>query len=142
MIKLKMIIETIEECQTGILTENAVRIDAPQSIDETMKKAAPVAVVLCVLMFATMFCKSFISKTVVCSPIFLLIGFCLGYILLLIHEWLHGIVYPKEACVTIGRLKGKILFVALASYPLKRKRFILMSLLPFHRTTILFNQNL
>ena len=33
--------------------------------------------------------------------------------------------------VTIGKIKGKISFVALASYPLKRSRFIIMCLLPF-----------
>lgn len=64
-------------------------------------------------------------------PPAVLAGFIIGFILLLVHEWLHAIVYPKEAKVTIGRLKGKLVFVALASYPLKRSRFILMCLLPF-----------
>ena len=49
----------------------------------------------------------------------------------MIHEWLHGIVYPRNALVTIGKITGKISFVALASYPLKRRRFIVMCLLPF-----------
>lgn len=49
----------------------------------------------------------------------------------MIHEWLHGIVYPRNAPVTIGKITGKISFVALASYPLKRRRFIVMCLLPF-----------
>ena len=65
MIKLKMSIEDINEYQTGILPENAVKIEIPQSIDEMMKKAAPIAVILCVLMFATMLCKTIVSKTVV-----------------------------------------------------------------------------
>ena len=131
MIKLKMSIEDINEYQTGILPENAVKIETPQSIDEMMKKAAPIAVILCVLMFATMLCKTIVNKTVVVSPIFIFVGFCIGFVLLVVHEWLHGIVYPKDASVTIGKIKGKITFVALASYPLKRSRFIVMSLLPF-----------
>lgn len=130
MIKFKMSIEDINEYQTGILPENAVKIET-QSIDEMMKKAAPIAVILCVLMFATMLCKTIVSKTVVVSPIFIFIGFCIGFVLLVVHEWLHGIVYPKGASVTIGKIKGKITFVALASCPLKRSRFIVMSLLPF-----------
>ena len=40
-------------------------------------------------------------------------------------------VYPRNALVTIGKITGKISFVALASYPLKRRRFIVMCLLPF-----------
>lgn len=131
MIKLKMSIEDINEYQTGILPENAVKIETPQSIDEMMKKAAPIAVILCVLMFATMLCKTIVYKTVVVSPIFIFIGFCIGFVFLMVHEWLHGIVYPKDALVTIGKIKGKISFVALASYPLKRSRFIIMCLLPF-----------
>lgn len=131
MIKLKMSIDDINEYQTGILPENAVKIETPQSIDEMMKKAAPICVILCALMFATMLCKTIVNKTVVVSPIFILLGFCIGFILLVVHEWLHGIVYPKRALVTIGKMKGKITFVALASYPLKRSRFIVMSLLPF-----------
>ena len=131
MIKLKMSIEDISEYQTGILPKNAVKIETPQSIEEMMKKAAPIAAVLCVLMFVTMLCKTVINKTVVISHVFILIGFCLGYICLVIHEWLHGIVYPRNALVTIGKITGKISFVALASYPLRRDRFILMCLLPF-----------
>ncbi|MFQ8811892.1 MAG: DUF3267 domain-containing protein [Gallintestinimicrobium sp.] len=131
MIKLKMSIEDISEYQTGILPKNAVKIETPQSIEEMMKKAAPIAAVLCVLMFVTMLCKTVMNKTVVISHVFILIGFCLGYICLVIHEWLHGIVYPRNALVTIGKITCKISFVALASYPLKRRRFIVMCLLPF-----------
>lgn len=126
-----MSIEDISEYQTGILPKNAVKIETPQSIEEMMKKAAPIAAVLCVLMFVTMLCKTVMNKTVVISHVFILIGFCLGYICLVIHEWLHGIVYPRNAPVTIGKITGKISFVALASYPLKRRRFIVMCLLPF-----------
>ena len=131
MIKLRMSIEDINEYQTGTLPKNAVKIETPQSIEEMMKKATPIAAILCVLMFVTMLSKTVMNKTVVISPIFVLIGSCLGFICLVIHEWLHGIVYPREAQVTIGKIKGKITFVALASYPLKRSRFIVMCLLPF-----------
>ena len=46
MIKLKMSIEDISEYQTGILPKSAVKIETPQSIEEMMKKAAPIAAVL------------------------------------------------------------------------------------------------
>ena len=131
MIKLMRTIDDIEKYQTGFLPENAVKIETPKSIDDMMKKASPIAVVLCLLLSITMFCKTIICKTVVVSPVFIPVGFAIGFGLLFVHEWLHGIVYPKEAEVTIGKIKGKITFVALASYPLKRQRFIMMGLLPF-----------
>ena len=43
-----------------------------------MKKAAPIAAVLCVLMFVTMLCKTVMNKTVVISHVFILIGFLPG----------------------------------------------------------------
>lgn len=60
-----------------------------------------------------------------------LVGAIIGYLLLIVHEWLHAIVYPRKANVTIGKLKGKIVFLALVSFPMKRNRFIIMCLLPF-----------
>ena len=131
MIKVRLSINDINEYQAGILPDNAVKIGTPQSMSQMMLKAAPIAGFLCVILFATMMCKSIISETIVISPIFIVVGFLSGFILLIVHEWLHGIVYPKNADVTIGKLKGKITFVALASYPLKRTRFIMMCLLPF-----------
>ncbi len=67
----------------------------------------------------------------VITPVAILVGVAIGFILLLVYELLHAIVYPKSALVTIGKMKGKLIFVALASYPLQRNRFILMCLLPF-----------
>ena len=131
MIKVRLSINDINKYQKGNLPDNAIKIETPESIDEMMKKSAPIAVILCMLLFATMLCKIILSGTVVISPLFILVGFIIGFVLLLGHEWLHGIVYPKEADVTIGRIKGKVTFVALASFPLKRLRFIVMCLLPF-----------
>ena len=64
----------------------------------------------------------------VIQPISVLAGVALGFLLMFVHEILHAVVYPKSAKVTIGNLKNKFLFVVLASYPLKRGRFILMCL--------------
>lgn len=131
MIKLIAQIENINEYQTGNLPENAERIETPQSMEAILKKTSPIAVILCIVMFITMFCKTILNHTVVINPVFVLIGFIMGGLLLIVHEWLHAIVYPKDAAVTIGKIKGKLIFVALASYPMKRNRFILMCLLPF-----------
>lgn len=82
-------------------------------------------------MFLTMFIKIFTSKVLVVFPPAVLSGALIGFLLLIIHEWLHAIAYPSVAKVSIGKLKGKMVWVALASFPLKRSRFIVMCLLPF-----------
>lgn len=130
MIKIKIGIDNLNEYQHGNLPLNAVKLKTPTT-DDIQKKSFPVAAVLCIIMFISVFCKTWISRTPVMKPIFIIIGVALGIALLLVHEFLHAVVYPENAVVTIGKLKNKLIFVALASYPLKRSRFVIMSLLPF-----------
>lgn len=131
MIKIKAIIEDIDKYQIGNLPKYAHKIETPKTTDEIMKKACPIAVMICVLLLIIMFIKTFVAKTPVVSPLMVIIGLIVGFGLLIVHELLHAVVYPKEASVTVGKLKGRLTFVALASYPFKRSRFILMCLFPF-----------
>lgn len=114
----------------GELPENAVRMRMPQNTGEMMVKALPFLTIPFVIVFVSMFVKTYVSKQVVFHPLFALLGFGSGFIALLLHEWLHAVVYPKKATVYIGIYPKAFAAVALASYPLKRKRFIGMSLLP------------
>lgn len=131
MIRFSAAIENAGDLQKGDLPAEAVKLRSPSSTGEMMLKAAPIAGVLSMILAATMFLKTFFNYMRVISPIALIFGVAVGYALLWVHELLHAVVYPKEASVTIGRLKGKLIFVALASYPLKRGRFVIMCLLPF-----------
>ena len=54
MIKIVWSIKDINKYQTGNLPDNAIKIETPKSVDELMKKALPIAVILCVLLFAAM----------------------------------------------------------------------------------------
>lgn len=130
MIKIKIGIDNLNEYQHGNLPLNAIKLKTPTT-DDIQKKSFPVAAVLCIIMFISVFCKTWISRTPVMKPVFIIIGVASGIALLLVHEFLHAVVYPKNAVVTIGKLKNKLIFVALASYPLKRSRFVIMCLLPF-----------
>lgn len=131
MIQINFSIDDTGEFQTGELSTGAVRIKTPRTTDEMMKKASPIAVLSCFFMTAAMFIKTVSAREVVFSPVSLIAGFLLGFCLIFVHELLHAAVYPEEAIVTVGKLKGKLTFVALASYPLKRSRFIIMCLVPF-----------
>ncbi len=131
MIKFRRSICDISEYQTGNLPTNAEKLDAPATTEDMMKKATPIAAALCVIMFLAMFIKTVTAHAMSIFPPAILAGVVIGFILLIVHEWLHAIVYPKAAEVTIGKLKGKMVFVALSSHPLKRSRFIWMCLLPF-----------
>lgn len=131
MIKFVKSIDDINKYQRGELPGNAQKLKAPASVGKMMKKSAPAAVILSAVMILAMFAKTYLSETRVVFPPAVLGGLLPGFLLLTAHELLHAAVYPKEAQVTVGKIKGKMIFVALASYPLKRSRFILMCLLPF-----------
>ncbi|MBQ9981313.1 MAG: DUF3267 domain-containing protein [Oscillospiraceae bacterium] len=131
MIKYRRTIDNINEYQCGELPLNAQKLEAPTTMEEMMKKSTPIAIVLLLVMVWAMFFKTYVNKSMVVFLPAVVVGMVFGFLLLIVHEWLHAIVYPKQAVVTIGKLKGKVLFVALASFPLKRSRFITMSLLPF-----------
>lgn len=131
MIVLKKCIENINDYQCGNLPQNAEKLKAPATPDDMMKKSAPIMAVICFVMAASIFTKNIINHGMVVFVPTVLCGCLIGVALAIVHEWLHGIVYPSEAEVTIGKLKGQMIFVALASYPLKRIRFVIMCLLPF-----------
>lgn len=131
MIVLKKCIENISEYQQGNLPPNAEKLKAPATPEEMMKKSAPIMAIMCFVMAVSVIAKNVISRSMTVFLPTVLAGCLIGVGLCIVHEWLHGIVYPREAEVTIGKLKGQMVFVALASYPLKRIRFVIMCLLPF-----------
>ena len=131
MIVLKKCIENISKYQQGDLPPNAEKFKTPATPDDMMKRSAPIMAVLCFAIAISVFAKNIISHSMTVFLPTVLAGCLIGVGLCIVHEWLHGIVYPREAKVTIGKLKGQMVFVALASYPLKRIRFVIMCLLPF-----------
>ena len=130
-IKWVGIIKDNREYEQGDLSENAVKLNVPQTIGETMSRAIPFIIPSVVLITISMIAKTLLCGERVISFGFLVIGILAGFLLFIVHELLHAIVYPKGATVYIGIMPGQFAAVALASYPLKRRRFILMCLLPY-----------
>lgn len=122
--------ENIKKYQKGELEKNAVKIKMPKSSSEQMIKALPFLIPVIIVMFLAMFIKTYIAKDMVVKGCAIFIGLIIGFVLLSVHELLHAIVYPKKANKYIGIVKP-FSAVALASYPLSKTRFIVMSLLPY-----------
>ena len=119
--------EKMKDYQVGELSKNAKKMNMPTTSKEMMIKALPFIIPALVILFLSVYFKSvefFLLR------LYIIIGVLLGFQALIIHELLHAIVYPKNANVYIGIAKP-ITFVALASYPLKKEKFILMCLLPY-----------
>ena len=119
--------EKMKDEQWVELSKNAKKMNMPTTSKEMMIKALPFIIPALVILFLSVYFKSgefFLLR------LYIIIGVLLGFLALIIHELLHAIVYPKNANVYIGIAKP-ITFVALASYPLKKEKFILMCLLPY-----------
>ncbi len=129
-IKWAGIIRDAAKLQCGELAPNAKKLEMPSTVNEMMLKALPFIIPPMVIMFVSMFLKTFLSGETVSFP-FIAVGAAVGFALMLAHEWLHAVAYPKGATVYIGIMPKQFAAVALASYPLSRTRFIVMSLLPF-----------
>lgn len=118
------------EYQKGDLDSKAKKMLLPVTMKEMMIKALPFAIIPFIIIFLSMFIKTFLAGQMIIVPIFFIIGFITGAAGLIAHEWLHAVVYPADAAVYIGFYPKSFAAVALASYPLKKQRYILMSLLP------------
>ncbi len=118
------------EYSKGQLPENARKLVMPASMEEMMLRALPFLAPLVVLICLSMLLKTILSGQVVIHPAYFTLGLLAGFAGLLLHEILHAVVYPSRATVYIGVYPRALAAVALASHPLSRGRFILMSLLP------------
>lgn len=120
----------IEKYQKGELNSKAIKMNMPETMDKMMVKAFPFAILALIIIFLAVDFKGRISNQIVVYKPYMFIGLLIGFFLAVIHELLHVIVYPKGVNTYIGIAKP-ITFVALASYPLKKGRFIIMCLLPY-----------
>ena len=130
-IKWVGVISSAAEYQRSELSQNAKKLEMPKSVSEMMLKAIPFLIPSLVIIFLSMFLKTFLSREPVVSFPFAALGFVVGFVLMLVHELLHAVVYPKGATVYIGIMPKQFAAVALASYPMSRVRFAVMSLLPY-----------
>lgn len=122
--------EDIKKYQKGELDKNVTKMKMPNTVGQVQVKSIPFIIIAMLIIFLTMFIKTYFAKSIVVNFPFIIIGFIIGFVLLFVHELLHAIVYPIKINKYIG-IVMPFTPVALASYPLSKKRFILMCLLPY-----------
>ncbi len=127
---LGIIKDDLGQYQQGNLPARAKKVDMPEDMDELMIKAIPFQLIAIVIITVSVFVKVSLTKEIPFSPVSVILGFVIGFLALIIHEILHAIVFPKEATVYVGIYPKSFGAVALSAYPLRKWRFVLMSLLP------------
>lgn len=130
-IKWAGVVQNTADYQSGILPATAIKLEMPDTMGEMMLKAIPFLIPSVVIIVFSVFFKTLSAGQPVIAPLYVILGFLLSFFVgLPVHELLHAIVYPKTATVYIGIMPKQFTAVALASYPISRNRFALMSLLP------------
>lgn len=126
----KGIIKDENNFPTADIPENAKKLDTEEDMRKMQIKALPFMIPSVLICFICMFVKTFISKENVINIGFLFLGVVIGILLLFVHELLHAIAFPKNAIVYIGIVPKSFTVVALSSSPVKRNRYIFLSILP------------
>jgi len=130
-IKWAGVIQNTAAYQHSVLPETAKKLAMPDTMEKMMVKAIPFLFPSVAIIAFSVFFKTLSAGQPVIAPLYVAAGVLLSFFVgLPLHELLHAIVYPKGATVYIGVMPRQLTAVALASYPLCRSRFILMSLLP------------
>ena len=126
----KGIIKSENDFPTADIPKNAKRLDSEEDMKKMQIKALPFMIPSILICFICMFVKTFIAKEKVINVGFLFLGVIIGFLLILVHELLHAIAFPKNATVYIGVMPKSFTAVALSSSSVKRNRFIFLSILP------------
>lgn len=109
------------------LPRNSIRINIP---DNNMQKSFLFAIPFIIIVLLVLHLKELVYKEFPIDRPYAALGMGLGILFCVVHEFLHAIVYPRNYKAYIGIIPKKIMFYMSCSAPLKRGRFVLMSLMP------------
>lgn len=126
----KGIIRSEDEFPVADIPKKAKKLDSEEDMKKMQIKALPFIIPSIFICFICMFVKTFLASEKVIHIGYLFIGVIIGFLLIIVHELLHAIAFPKEATVYIGIMPKSLTAVALSSSPVKRNRFIFLSILP------------
>lgn len=110
------------------LPKNAKLLQRPA---DPVRGSTPYMILPGILCFAAVFVKARLAGTFLFDPWYAPLAFLVGFLVAMpLHEWLHGICYPREAVVYIGLCLKRLRAYAVCFYPISKRRFILISLAP------------
>lgn len=126
----KGIIKDEGEFPSANIPKNAIRLDSEEDMKKMQIKALPFMIPSILLCFISMFIKIFLAGEKVFNIGFLFVGLVIGFLLIVVHELIHAMFFPKDAIVYIGIVPKSFTAVCLSSSPVKRNRYIFLSLAP------------
>jgi hypothetical protein len=109
------------------LPENAVKMEQDEHYLWASLKYAVLPMIFC---FLLLFLKRWAIQDFPMDRGFIFLGILLGLVLIPLHEGLHAVCFPKNATVYMGLCPKKFAAFTVCHFPIAKRRFIVMSLLP------------
>ena len=115
----------------GNLPKNAVPFEEPDNPADLSKAATWYIIPVFLVIFAVYGIKCLLCARIL-SPLDILhpAGVLLSFLVILPHDLLHGICFPKDAVVELWISPKNLMAFVVGTAPMSRRRFIFMSLLP------------
>ena len=114
----------------GELPEEAVQFKEPDSPAKLNLIAALFIIPVMVLVGIVLFLKQQMGLLGNMPDVFNLTGVLLAFLMIIPHEIIHALSFPQEAEVHLWYSLKDVMFFVHSTYPLSKKRFIVMASLP------------
>lgn len=129
-LKWKGIYKSKDQLPVGDLPSHAVKFKEPNSMLELNVVAALFVIPVLILIFLAILIKSLLIKEIVDMNFFNIWGFILAILMIIPHEFLHAIVFPKGEKVELWASPMALAVFVVSTAPISKGRFIFLSLLP------------
>lgn len=120
----------VKQLSIGNLPNNAVKFKEPSNFFMINLVASIFVIPVFIIIGIVFYIKKQLGLTVDFWDNFNAWGMVAAYIMILFHEFLHAVAYPKEAEVQIWYSVKNLTVFAFCTYPTSKLRFIYICLLP------------
>jgi len=122
--------ENEQQLSVGNLPDNAVKFKEPETPAKLNLVASLFIIPVIIIIGIVVYIKIQLGASVDFSHMFNIWGMLLALLMIIPHEFLHAIAFPRDAAVEVWySLKNSMAFV-FSTCPTSKSRFIFLSLLP------------
>ncbi|WP_186580340.1 DUF3267 domain-containing protein [Aquibacillus kalidii] len=119
-----------DQLPVGNLPPDAVKFKEPDSMLQLNVVASLFVIPVFILIGLAIFLKSLLTDNIFEMGIFNFWGIILAFLMILPHEFLHAIVFPKNKEVELWFSPASLMAFVVSTAPISKARFIFLSLLP------------
>ncbi|WBW99116.1 DUF3267 domain-containing protein [Oceanirhabdus sp. W0125-5] len=119
-----------EQLSSGNLPDNAIKFKEPETLAKVNLVASLFIIPVIVIIGIAIYIKRKLGGNVGIFDMFNLWGILLAYLMIIPHEFLHAIAFPKDAEVEVWYSVKNMMAFVFSTSPTSKARFIFLSLLP------------